>query len=59
MLHTAAEQEQKARDIQREYYRQWRMKNKDKIKEYNRRYWEKKAQQKEAGVCDGKEEIQS
>lgn len=57
MLHTATEQEQKARDIQREYYRQWRMQNKDKIKEYNRRYWEKKAQQKEVGACGGKEEI--
>ena len=27
----------------REYYKKWRSNNKDKIKEYNKRYWEKKA----------------
>ena len=34
------EQTLKAR---REYYKKWRSNNKDKIKEYNKRYWEKKA----------------
>lgn len=27
----------------REYYRQWRAKNKDKVRENNRRYWERRA----------------
>lgn len=39
-------------DVQKEYYRQWREKNKDKIAAKNKRYWEKKAREankKEAG----------
>lgn len=28
--------------VRREYYKKWRSNNKDKIKEYNKRYWEKK-----------------
>ena len=27
----------------REYYRQWRAKNKDRVREYNARYWAKRA----------------
>ncbi len=34
------------REVQREYYREWRRKNPDKVREKNRRYWEKKAAQK-------------
>lgn len=30
-------------EARREYYRNWRAKNKDKIRENNRRYWEKRA----------------
>lgn len=37
--------EEKAKMAQREYLREWRKNNKDKQKEYVRRYWEKKAQQ--------------
>ncbi len=32
-----------ARELQRDYLRLWRKKNPDKIKEYNQRYWRKKA----------------
>ena len=32
-----------ARELQREYLRLWRKRNPDKIKEYNERYWRKKA----------------
>lgn len=28
----------------REYYRRWRAKNKDKVRESNRRYWERRAE---------------
>lgn len=38
--------EELVREEQREYYRQWRAKNKDKVRENNRRYWEKRAQKK-------------
>lgn len=33
-----------AREAQRAYFREWRKKNPDKIREKNRRYWEKKAE---------------
>ncbi|MFW2490941.1 hypothetical protein ACN077_20600 [Clostridium chromiireducens] len=32
-----------AREKRNAYLREWRKKNKDKIKEINKRYWEKKA----------------
>lgn len=35
--------ENKARELQRAYLKEWRAKNRDKTKEYRRRYWEKKA----------------
>lgn len=35
--------EQQARAAQREYMRQWRARNKDKVKAAQERYWEKKA----------------
>lgn len=36
-----------AKAARAEYYRQWRQKNKDKRREYQRRYWERKAQQEQ------------
>lgn len=36
---------QNAREKRLEYYRNWRANNKDKVREANRKYWEKKAQQ--------------
>lgn len=39
--------EERAREERREYYRQWRAKNPDKVKENNRRYWEKRAAKKD------------
>ena len=35
--------EAKAEEIRRAYYREWRAKNKDKVKAYNRNRWLKKA----------------
>lgn len=35
----------KARDAQRAYKREWRAKNRDKVKASNARYWEKKARE--------------
>lgn len=34
---------EKAREAQRNYKRHWRQKNKDRIADYNRKYWENKA----------------
>lgn len=35
--------EELAKKERREYYRQWREKNRERIRETNRRYWEKRA----------------
>lgn len=39
------ELEQKAREIKNKKAREWRAKNKDKVKEINHRYWLKKARE--------------
>lgn len=41
----ASKMEEKMKETRREYYRQWRAKNKDKVRQHNRNYWLKKAQQ--------------
>ena len=33
----------KAIELRREYQRQWRQKNKQRVKEYNRQHWERRA----------------
>lgn len=37
----------KAKKTRAEYLREWRKKNKDKVKQYNRSYWERKAMNEE------------
>ena len=32
-----------AKEAKREYQREWRFKNKDRVREHNKRYWEKVA----------------
>ena len=39
----------------REYYRQWRAKNKDRVREYNARYWAKRAERMAREQADRKE----
>ena len=39
----------RAAEAQRGYMRAWRAKNKDKTREYNKRYWEKRAAKKMEG----------
>ena len=34
---------EEAKEVKREYYRAYRAKNRDKMREANRRYWERKA----------------
>lgn len=38
--------EERAREERREYFRQWRAKNRDKVRENNRLYWERRAAKK-------------
>ena len=37
--------DEKAKEARRAYSNAWRAANKDRVKEYNRRYWERKAAQ--------------
>lgn len=37
----------KAAEARRAYYKRWRAANRDKIREYNSRYWARKAEQLE------------
>lgn len=47
--------EELARKERLEYYREWRAKNKDKVREHNRRYWERRAARKQQeGSVDGR-----
>lgn len=39
-----SELEEKAKEVQRAYMREWRRKNKDKVKKHQQTYWQKKAQ---------------
>lgn len=39
--------DEKARELQREYLRQWRAKNKEKVRRYNQEYWKRKAAERE------------
>ena len=39
----------------REYYRKWRANNKDRIREYNARYWAKRAERMAQEQTAGKE----
>lgn len=35
---------EKVAEVRRAYQKAWRAKNKDRIREYNRRFWEKQAE---------------
>lgn len=39
---------EKAVELRRAYQKAWRAKNKDRVREYNRRFWEKQAQKAKA-----------
>ena len=39
--------DEKATEARRKYMKEWRKKNKDKVKENNKRYWENKAKKSE------------
>lgn len=47
---------EKALEAQREYAKKWRAKNKDKVREINRRYWERVAQRADAIAESNKRE---
>ena len=41
-----------AREKQREYMREWRKKNKDKVRQYNADYWLRKAQESREATAE-------
>lgn len=46
---TEAERREQARQERNRYYREYRARNKERIKAINDRYWEKKASEREGG----------
>lgn len=45
----------KAAEARRAYYRAWRAANKDKVRQYNERYWQRKAARMEREAAEEKE----
>lgn len=45
-----------AREAQREYQREWRAKNPDKVRAKNQRYWERKARKLLEASEEGREQ---
>lgn len=45
----------KANEEKKKYYKLWRARNKEKIKLYNKRYWEKRARRAEKSEMELKE----
>lgn len=53
MVHKS--KEDAARELQRQYLREWRAKNKDKVRRYNEAYWERKAEAMQREVRENEE----
>ena len=47
------EESKRAKELQRQYLKEWRKRNKDKVRRYNEAYWLRKAQ-KEGGAENAK-----
>lgn len=43
-----------ANEIKKSYYKNWRSQNKDKVKQYNSKYWNKRAQKiiDDVSICN-------
>lgn len=50
-----AVKERAAKDACNAYNREWRARNREKVKAYNRNYWARKAAQKAAQKTEGKD----
>lgn len=48
-----------AKEARRAYEKEWRAKNPDKVRERNRRYWEKKARMMQRSEEDGSSNTES
>ena len=55
VMRMEAAQERAAKDACNAYNREWRARNKDKVKAYNRTYWARKAAQKAAQKAERKD----
>jgi len=43
------QQDNAVAEVRREYYRQWRSKNPDRVKRYNEEYWKRRAEKNKEG----------
>lgn len=50
--------EEKVAQERREYFREWRRKNPDKVREKNKRYWERRVLKKEQAMQAEKEKCE-
>ena len=46
---TNSQNTNKAAEARRAYYKRWRAANKDKVKQYNETYWQRRAERMERG----------
>ena len=44
--------DEKAKEARRAYSNAWRAANKDRVREYNQRYWKRKAEQMQKKSCN-------
>lgn len=51
-MDTETELTAQEREARAKYFREWRAKNRDKVKAYNQRYWRKRAAQHCGGEAD-------
>ncbi len=56
-INTLSPEERKVIEARRAYKRKWREANKDKIKEHNRRFYEKLAQKSANGGVEDEKEV--
>lgn len=49
---------ERAAEMRRAYHKAWRAKNKDRVREYNKRFWEKRAE-KQAVQLDSSQSEQA
>lgn len=53
---TNSQNTNKAAEARRAYYKRWRAANKDKVKQYNETYWQRKAERMEREAAGDKED---
>ena len=51
----SSEQKRKIAEAKREYHREWRAKNKERIQDYNARYWLRKVEESKQETAESED----